>query len=319
MHESVLLKEAIELLQVKRGGTYIDGTLGNAGHSLAILEQAGSGSLLIGIDRDRSALERAKERLKNVRGRVVFVHGNYADMEQIAKDLGVEEVDGVLLDIGVSSFQLDDPERGFSFGANGPLDMRMDQSSGKSAADIVNGLEEGDLARVLRDFGEEKQARRIAAAIVRRREKGLIATTEVLADVVEGAVGGRRSGKHPATRTFQALRIAVNGELEALKRGLEAGVGLLREGGRMGVITFHSLEDRIVKNFFAGHAGVWCSLQGGGSRWEGSLPSVKRVTRKPVVPSEDEIAGNRRSRSAKLRVVERCVVLSGKGAGDGQA
>ncbi|OVE73845.1 16S rRNA (cytosine(1402)-N(4))-methyltransferase [bacterium B17] len=318
MHESVLLKETVELLQVKKGGTYIDGTLGNAGHSLAILEQAGPGSVLMGIDRDKSALERAKERLQSTEGNVMLVHGNYADMDRIAEERGIREVDGVFLDIGVSSFQLDEPERGFSFNSNGPLDMRMDQSSGQSAADIVNGAEEEELAQVIREFGEEKRARRIASAIVRRREKDLIATTGALAEVVDVAVGGRRGGKHPATKTFQALRIAVNGELEALERGLDAGIGLLREGGRMGVITFHSLEDRIVKRFFASHAGKWRSLEEGGSRWEGSLPTVKRVTRKPVMPSEEEIERNKRSRSAKLRVVERSDFLSEKGAGDGQ-
>ena len=219
--------------------------------------------------------------------------------------LVVSDVDGVLLDLGFSSDQMDDAARGFSFQAEGPLDMRLDRSEPRTAADLVNGMEESELADVIFELGEERDARRIARAIVAERVRSPIRTTRRLADVVAAAKRGPRGKIHPATQTFQALRIAVNRELESLDRGLEGALALVKPGGRVGVISFHSLEDRRVKRFFAEHAGRWESLEQGGERWVGAEPQVKLVTRKPVTASEDEIRANPRARSAKLRVAER--------------
>lgn len=305
MHEPVLLKEVVDLLRVRSGGTYIDATLGSGGHTAALLEAMGPAGRLLGIDRDPDALERVRARLGARAAQCVLVHGDYADMVALALRAGVGSVDGILLDCGVSSEQLDTPDRGFSFMADGPLDMRMDPTAGPSAADLVNRLPEEDLFFVLRTLGEEPAARRISRAIASARRAAPIATTGQLASIVERAVGGRRGRQHPATRTFQAIRLRVNGELESLERGLEAGLGLLGAGGRMAVISFHSLEDRIVKNGFRRHAGHWESLAQGGRAWCGEEPRVQLVTRKPVTPAADEEARNPRSRSAKLRVAER--------------
>ena len=304
MHESVLVDEVLECLAVKQGGRYIDGTLGRGGHTEAILKQAGPAGRVLGIDRDAEAIERAKQRLGGLAARCVFVHGNFADLGDAARQAGFTGVDGIVLDLGVSSEQLETPGRGFSFMKDGPLDMRMDTSEQDTAMRLVNDLAAGELRAVLRDYGEEPSAARIARAILRAREIRPIARTAELADLVSG-VTGRRGGIHPATRTFQALRIAVNRELDALRDGLAAGLRALGTGGRMAVIAFHSLEDRIVKQSFARHAGRWESLQAGGSAWRGEEPPVRRITRKPVMASEAERARNPRSRSAKLRAVER--------------
>jgi 16S rRNA (cytosine1402-N4)-methyltransferase len=305
VHRPVLLNEVVEYMEVKRGGFYIDGTVGSGGHAAAVLEQTGGEGMLLGLDQDVEALERADRKLKPFRGSYRLVHGNLADLEQFCKELGVGPADGILFDLGVSSNQLDSPERGFSFQQDGPLDMRMDRSREPSAESLVNDAPVAELERIIRTLGEERQARRIARAIDRERRKERIQTTGRLALIVEKAVGGRRGRIHPATRTFQALRMAVNRELECLDAGLRAGLDRLSASGRMLVISFHSLEDRRVKHFFAEHAGRMVSLQAGGERWEGSLPRVRRVTRKPVVATEEEIAENPRARSAKLRVVER--------------
>ncbi len=305
MHTPVLLKETVDSLAVKPGGVYIDGTLGRAGHAREILARAGKGARLVGIDRDTQALKESAERLGRVPGAsLALVHGCHGSIAQIVRAEGIDAVDGVLLDLGVSSPQLDEPQRGFSFRADGPLDMRMDQSRGETAADLLATRSEAELEEIIRALGEERNARRIAKAIASARLKARIATTAQLASIVEKAVG-RHGAHHPATRTFQALRMAVNDELGELERALAGGIGLLKIGGRMAVITFESLTDRIVKRFFAAHEGRMSSLQGGGERWTGETPRVRRVTRRAVRASQDEIARNPRARSAKLRTVER--------------
>jgi 16S rRNA (cytosine1402-N4)-methyltransferase len=305
MHQPVLMDEVLELLLIKRGGIYIDGTVGGGGHAQAILERIGPDGFLLGIERDEEALRRTETRLANWKKQCVLAHGNYRCMADIAKSRGIDRVDGVLLDLGVSSDQLDSPERGFSFNGEGPLDMRMDNSKGKTAADLVNSMSEAELTSTLREFGEEPHAGRIARAIVRERTVAPITTTVQLADLVARAAGGRRGRLHPATRTFQALRIKVNDEMGAIKEGLAASAGILKDGGRMAVISFHSLEDRNVKDFFKRHAGRWESLQAGGQRFVVEEPTVRVLTRKPVTPSEKEVESNPRSRSAKLRAAER--------------
>lgn len=304
VHKSVLLTEVLDLLDVVPGGVYIDGTLGSGGHSEDLLKAMGKKGRLLGIDQDEQALDRAKVRLKEWEAQCVFAHGNFADIAEIARSNGFDGVDGILMDIGVSSDQLEEAERGFSFMKEGPLDMRMDKSCGETAEDLVNSLPEFELFKILRTFGEEPKARRIAQAIVRERESEAITTTSALAQLVEKAVGGRRGRIHPATKTFQGLRIAVNEELDSLKHGLEGGLSLLRAGGRMAVISFHSLEDRIVKRFFASHVGRHVSLISGGSEWIGELPLMELINKKPIMAGENECEVNPRARSAKLRVAK---------------
>jgi len=306
MHLSVLLQETVEALAVVPGGSYIDGTLGGAGHAAEVLLRAGPDGRLLGIDRDEAALARSAVRLADVPGEKRLVHGTHGEIRQLAEANGFTAVDGILLDLGVSSDQLDTAERGFSFRLEGPLDMRMDPSYGESAAELVARLDAQELTDLFRRFGEEPQAWRIAQALVREREKRAIDTTGRLAEVVSAALGGRTGPRHPATRVFQALRMAVNREMENLEQALEDGLRLLKPGGRMAVITFESLTDRTVKRCFAAHAGKWVSLQQGGERWEGELPAVEKVTRHAVEPGSDEVAANPRARSAKLRVVQRC-------------
>ena len=302
-HTPVLLRETVDALAVKPGGVYVDGTLGRAGHALEILARAGAGARLVGIDRDEQALSESAELLGEMPG-VTLAHGCHGDIARIVREAGIDAVDGILLDLGVSSPQLDEAERGFSFRADGPLDMRMDRSRGETAADLVATRGDEELAEILRDFGEEPNARRIAKAIVRARAEARIETTAQLAALVEQTVG-RCGAHHPATRTFQALRMAVNDELGELERALADGLDLLKPGGRFAVITFESLTDRTVKRFFAAHAGRMVSLQQGGERWEGALPMARLVTRHAVTASEEEIEKNPRARSAKLRVAER--------------
>jgi 16S rRNA (cytosine1402-N4)-methyltransferase len=305
MHQPVLLKDVLDLMGIRPGGSYIDGTLGGGGHSEAILERAGEGGRLLGLDQDLDAVERVRARLKRFGDRCRMVHGNFADMTRWAAETGFQGVDGVLLDLGVSSFQLDLAERGFSFMHDGPLDMRMDRSASLTAARVVNEWSEERLRQILFEYGEESMARRIAGSIVRERLSAPIVTTLQLAGIVEKAAGGRRGRIHPATKTFQGLRIAVNDELGAVNRGLDAALGLLKPGGRLAVIAFHSLEDRPVKQFMRAHAGRWMSLYTGGREWAGELPPVRILTKRPVVVSEEERESNPRARSAKLRVCER--------------
>ncbi|MBI9019653.1 MAG: 16S rRNA (cytosine(1402)-N(4))-methyltransferase RsmH [Verrucomicrobia bacterium] len=305
MHVPVLLNETLDLLITNPAGTYIDGTLGRGGHALEILKRLSPDGRLIGLDRDAEAIMQTAERLKGFGNQVQRIHGNFADMKELCKTIGVTEVDGVLLDLGVSSPQLDVAERGFSFGKDGPLDMRMDQTQGRSVADWVNEEDEETLANVIYRLGEERKSRRIARAIVEARKTGRIERTLELAAIVEKAVGGRRGPTHPATQTFQALRMAVNAELESLETGLEAGLSMLRPGGRMTVITFHSLEDRMVKECFKRHTVKRESLQQGGEKLVYDEPAVRRITGKPVTATKQELADNPRARSAKLRVVEK--------------
>jgi len=287
-------------------GIYVDGTLGNAGHSAVILERLAAGGMLIGFDRDTDAIVRVKDRLRAGAGkRVELVHDNYANMAAQLDRLGVDKVDGLLLDLGVSSFQLDMAERGFSFQNDGPIDMRMDQTTGQTAAELVNTASEQELADVIFRYGEERDSRRIARAIVEARTKVQIETTAQLAGIVERAKGGRKGKRiHPATKTFQALRMAVNEELASIEQVLEEMVSRVVEGGRIVVLTFHSLEDRLVKHFFSRHVPREESLQQGGVRRIYEEPPVQWVWKKPRTASEEEQAINPRSRSAKLRVVE---------------
>lgn len=297
LHIPVLLKETVDALAVRRGGAYIDGTLGRAGHTREIIARGGR---VLGIDRDEQALNEVGE-IENL----TAVKGRHGDIKEIAYENGWKEVDGIMLDLGVSSPQLDDAGRGFSFQREGPLDMRMDRAQGLTAAEIVNKESAENLAWIFRTYSEERQAKKIANAIVRARERGrMFETTEDLASLVSSVIG--RSGPHhPATRVFQALRMAVNDELGELERALEGALSLLREGGRLAVITFESLSDRIVKRFFSSHVGVMCSLQQGGEEWCGTEPRARAVTKKPIVSSDEECAANPRSRSAKLRVIEK--------------
>ena len=307
-HIPVLLKETVDALSVKPGGRYVDGTLGRAGHTREIIARGGT---VLGIDRDDQALEEVRS--LGIAGLEV-AKGNHGDLKRIANEKGWKEVDGILLDLGVSSPQLDEAGRGFSFLREGPLDMRMDRSRGISAADLVNGESAERLEEIFREWGEEPNARKIARAIFRANEEWRMAneecgrrrfeTTTELADFIEKTVG-RRGGHHPATRVFQALRMEVNDEMGELERALEGGMELLKPGGRFAVITFESLTDRVVKRFFADHVGKEVSLQQGGSEWKGSLPRAVAVTRKAVTASEAEIDVNPRSRSARLRVIER--------------
>lgn len=306
-HVTVLLQEAVEALQVKPGGVYLDGTLGGGGHTEAILRQSGPDGVVYGIDRDRDALRAAGERLDAFGERLKPLHGNFHDAKALLAAQGVAQLDGAVLDLGVSSFQFDEGERGFSFQEDARLDMRMDQSCGRTAADLCNTLSGEELTRIIRDYGEERWAARIAAFILQAREKKPVETTGELVSIIKAAIpkGARRDGPHPARRTFQALRIAVNDELEPLAKALEELVSLLAPGGRLAVITFHSLEDRIVKQTFKRLQNPCTCPPKAPVCTCGKLPVAQVVTRKPILPSPAEVEQNPRSRSAKLRVVQK--------------
>ena len=306
MHVPVMLQETVGSLDVRPAGAYLDATLGGGGHAAEILRRAGGTGRLLGIDRDPSALRLAEAALQSIPGTVVTVQGNHGDLGAIADARGFGLLDGVLIDTGVSSQQLDEAERGFSFNQDGPLDMRMDPTGGETAADLIARLDGEGLAHLFRALGEEPQAGRIARAIVRARDQAPILSTARLAEIVTAAVGGRRDRRrHPATRVFQALRMAVNGELEALGSALEAAMVRLRPGGCLAVITFESLSDRLVKQCLTGHVGRDVALQQGGSRWEGLLPRMDWVHRRAVRPAPEELSQNPRARSAKLRAVRK--------------
>ena len=301
-HIPVMLSECLEGLDIKPDGIYIDGTCGGAGHSKEIAKRLETG-MLIGIDRDPDAVETASERLEGLRATVV--KGNYSDMKSAAAELQIDKVDGILLDLGVSSYQLDTAERGFSYHADAPLDMRMSKE-GVSARDIVNEYSLSQLTKILYEYGEEKFAPRIADAIIKHREEKPIETTAELADIVrEGVPAKFRREKNPCKKTFQAIRIAVNCEFEHLDKALDEGFELLKPGGRFCIITFHSLEDRIVKQRFAG----WCKGCTCPPDFPvcvcGNKPKARLVNRKPAEASEEELEANPRSRSAKLRIIEK--------------
>lgn len=304
-HVPVLVSEVLEALAVSPGGRYIDGTAGGGGHAEAMLKASAPGGRVLALDRDGDAVERVRERLAPWGDRAKVVQGDFAEMRRHARAAGWEPANGVLLDLGMSSFQVDDAERGFSFLRDGPLDMRMNRTAGRTAAEWVNGASVVELTHILRDFGEEPAARRIAESIGARREKQPFRSTVELAEWVAEVTGGRRGRIHPATRTFQALRMAVNDELGQLGRGLEEALAVVRPGGRVAVISFHSLEDRLVKRTFGDHVGQWESLQEGGRRRQAKAPPARWVRRKPWVPGEAEVEANPRARSAKLRAVER--------------
>jgi len=302
-HVPVLLAEVIEALRPAPGRDFIDGTLGAGGHAQALLDASAPGGRLLGFDRDGSALEAARVRLAPYGERLATAHASYMQMGQIAPALGFARVDGVLLDLGFSSLQVDDPARGFAFRHAGPLDMRYDPASGLTAADILNGWPEAELADLIYEYGEDRHSRRIARAIVAARP---LETTRQLADVIAAAVpGAGRERIHPATRTFQALRIAVNEELAHLEAVLPQALDLLRPGGRLAVISFHSLEDRLVKNFLRDAARDWLPDPADPRGGRPVEPALRLVTKKPITAADEEIAANPRARSAKLRVAER--------------
>lgn len=303
-HKSVLLQECIDALNIRPDGIYLDGTLGGAGHSSQIARRLTEGGRLIGVDRDRTALAAAKERLAPYADRVTLVHSNFAEIDAILDSLGIPAVDGMLFDLGVSSPQLDDASRGFSYMADAPLDMRMDKDDALTAGEVVNTWPQGELRRILYDYGEERYAPQIAAAICRAREKAPVETTLELVDIIRSAMPAQalREKQHPAKRSFQAIRIAVNDELGAVSRMMQAAVGRLNPGGRLAVITFHSLEDRIVKSEMQQAArGCTCPPEFPVCVC-GKKPLVKLVTRKPIVSGPAELEENPRARSAKLRV-----------------
>ena len=306
-HISVLPGETVENLKIRPDGIYVDGTLGGGGHALLVAEQLKDGGRLIGIDQDADAISAAAERLDPYRERVTIVRDNYVNLGSVLNSLGISAVDGIYLDLGVSSHQLDTAERGFSYMENAPLDMRMDQRQEKTAADLVNGLEEQELCRIIRDYGEDRFARQIARSIVKQREAKPIETTGELVAAVMRAIPKKLqwTGGHPAMRTFQAIRIALNGELEVLERSVDSMIDLLKPGGRLCIITFHSLEDRLVKEGFRRNESPCicppdfpvCVC---GRKSKGTV-----ITKKPVTASPEELQENPRAHSAKLRVFER--------------
>lgn len=305
-HYSVMLKETVDALEVKPGGVYADGTLGGGGHSSEILSRA-ENVRLIGIDQDTDALAAAKLRLSEFEGQVTYVHNNFSNINAVLDGLGIDKIDGMVLDLGVSSYQLDNAERGFSYMHDAPLDMRMDREKGMTAYDVVNGYSEDELAEIFYSYGEEKWSRRIAQFIVNKRKIKPVGTTFELTEIIKAAIpqGARKDIAHPEKRVFQAVRIEVNGELKILKNAVCDIVERLNIGGRLAIITFHSLEDRIVKQTFAQLAkGCTCPpdfpvcVCGG-------KPKIKVITRKPILPQEAEISENSRSKSAKLRICER--------------
>lgn len=306
-HKSVLLFETIDNLNIKPDGIYVDGTLGGGGHSFQILKQLGDGGRLIGIDQDEDALKAAGERLAIFEDKVTTVRSNYCHMKQVLHDLGIEKVSGIVLDLGVSSYQLDEPERGFTYREDVPLDMRMDRRNPKTAKNIVNEYSEMDLFRIIRDYGEDKFAKNIAKHIVAAREKKEIETTGELIEIIKAAIPTkvRATGGHPAKKTFQAIRIELNEELEVLQNSLDEMIDLLEDGGRICIITFHSLEDRIVKTIYKTNENP-CTCP---SHFPvcvcGKKPKGKVITRKPIVPSDEELEYNSRAKSSKLRVFER--------------
>ncbi len=306
-HVPVLLDECLEGLSIKPDGIYVDGTLGGGGHASAVCERLSGSGTLIGIDRDRDAIDAAGKRLENYPCRKIFVNRNYSDIKEILKDNGIDSIDGALLDLGVSSFQLDNAERGFSYMNDAPLDMRMNRDDSLTAKDVVNGYSRADLTRIISAYGEERWASRIASFIEEARKEKPIETTGELTEIIKAAIpaSARRTGPHPAKRTFQAIRIEVNEELTRLEKALEDFCDVLSPGGRLCVISFHSLEDRIVKDVMARRADPCTCPPDIPVCVCGKVADIKKITRKPVVPSGEEQEDNPRARSAKLRICEK--------------
>ena len=306
-HRSVLLDECIESLNIKPDGIYVDGTAGGGGHSLEIVKRLTNGGRLVAIDRDDAAIAAVTERLSGYLDRVTFVRNNFSSAADVCRELGIEKIDGILLDLGVSSYQLDTAERGFTHNTDAPLDMRMDRRGELDAYTVVNTYSADELKRVIWEYGEERFAPKIAQAIVRRREQKPIETTGELVDVIKSAIpaAAREGGHHPAKRTFQAIRIEVNGELDAIEPAIRRAKDIMSEGGRIVIITFHSLEDRIVKQTYADMASGCTCPRSLPVCVCGKKPEVKVLTKKPILPSERELEENPRSRSAKLRVCEK--------------
>ncbi len=307
-HISVLLKESVDALRVCGGGIYVDGTLGGGGHSFEILSRD-KNARLVGIDRDREAIAAAKKRLAGFPGRVSFVNGNFSDILSILNELGIEKINGAVLDLGVSSYQLDNAERGFSYMHDAPLDMRMNTDDKLSAYDVVNTYTQEELVKIFYSYGEEKWSRRIAEFIVKRREISPVNTTFELVDIIKSAIPqkARTAGGHPAKRIFQAIRIEVNNELKILDKAIRDFTEALDEGSRLAVITFHSLEDRIVKNTFKDMASGCICPKSFPVCVCGRVPTVKIISPKPILPGKEELENNSRSQSAKLRIIEKTV------------
>lgn len=306
-HVSVLLNETIEQLHIRPDGIYVDGTLGGGGHAYEVCRRLSPKGRLIGIDQDAAAIEAAGERLLEFGDQVTIVRSNYCNMRLELQKLGIDKVDGILLDLGVSSYQLDSAERGFTYREDAPLDMRMDRRQSKTAREIVNEYSEQELFRVIRDYGEDKSAKNIARHIAAAREKKPIETTGELVEIIKNAVPAkvRMSGGHPAKKTFQAIRIELNRELEVLKDSLDDMIDLLKPGGRICVITFHSLEDRLVKTIFKTNENPCTCPSNFPVCVCGNKPKGRLAVKKPIVPGEEELTKNKRSKSAKLRVFER--------------
>lgn len=306
-HKSVLLRETIDSLKVKPGGIYVDGTLGGGGHAFELCSRLGKDGRLIGIDQDEAAISAASERLSEYKGQVTIVRSNYSRMPQVLDELGIGKVDGIYLDLGVSSYQLDTPERGFTYREDVPLDMRMDQRKPMTAADIVNAYSEEKLYRVIRDYGEDKFAKNIAKHIVRKRQEKPIETTGELVEAIKTAIPARvrATGGHPAKQTFQAIRIELNGELEVLESSIDRMIERLNPKGRLAVITFHSLEDRIVKHKFRENEQPCICPPDFPVCVCGRVSKGRVITRKPIIPTEEEEKENNRAKSSKLRVFER--------------
>lgn len=307
-HKSVLLDEVIEYLQIRPEGIYVDGTLGGAGHSFEIVKRLDKTGRLIGLDQDGDAIDAAAKRLDAYKDRVAIIRSNYCHIKEVLSGIGIEKADGILLDLGVSSFQLDTPERGFTYReGNAPLDMRMDNRQKRTAEDIVNEYSETELFHMIRDYGEDRFAKNIAKHIVRERQKKRIVTAGELNAVISAAIPKKiqATGGHPAKRTYQAIRIELNHELDVLKEGLEDMIDLLNPGGRLCIITFHSLEDRIVKNVFKRNENPCVCPKEFPVCVCGNVSKGRVISRKPILPGEEEMKENKRSKSAKLRVFER--------------
>ena len=307
-HISVLLDETIDGLDIKPDGIYVDGTLGGGGHSYEILRRLSPKGRLIGIDQDGEALKAAGERLKKFENQITLVRSNYCEIDKVLKELNVEKVDGILLDIGVSSYQLGNLERGFSYKSDAPLDMRMDTRQELTAADVVNTYSENELFKIIKDYGEDKFAKNIAKHIVLARKEKPLETTKELSEVIKRAIPMKvqAKGGHPAKKTFQAIRIEVNQELTVLKESIDKMIDLLKPNGRICIITFHSLEDRIVKTKFRENENPCTCPPNFPVCVCGKKSKGKVITRKPIIPSEDEIEENKRAKSSKLRIFERC-------------